>query len=556
MSMVRGMPRLWIGWFLLAAVGCSSSDGMSDDTVFPDEGPVSGEQGKGSFTFGAATAAAQVEESVPELDWYVWTAAPPDGLEMGEAFVGDAVRGYELALDDVALASETNLDAYRFSVNWARIEPSRDDVNQAALEHYDAVIDALTDAGIKPMITVHHFSSPVWVDDPRRDPETPCTPSDADLCGWNDPAGGTLIIEEIAELGALLAQEYGDRVDEWVTVNEPINYFFSAYGTGSFPPGRGGVLDLLDPEAFQALLDTIERYAEAHVALYEAIKANDTIDADGDGVAAYVGYTLNVVDWVPGRDGAPSDNPSDIAAADNLRYVYNQLFTDAFVYGQWDANLDRVIEASEERADWEGKIDFLGVQYYFQAGVTDSEIFNIPVIDGFPCFAGLPVTEACIAAEDPTKCVPAMQYEYVEEGLGTILKEFGALWPELPLTVTESGLATEVGRRRSEHIVRSLEQILDARAAGVDVRGYYHWSLMDNFEWDLGFDPKFGLYTVDRDSSDYARTATEGATTLADIAGARRLTASMIEELGGTGPMTPEAESAPEVDEFCQQTGP
>ena len=147
-----------------------------------------------------------------------------------------------------------------------------------------------------------------------------------------------------------------------------------------------------------------------------------------------------------------------------------------------------------------------------------------------------------------------MQYEYFEDGLSIILKEFGQLWPDLPMTVTESGLATEVGRRRSEHIVRSLEQILDARDAGVDVRGYYHWSLMDNFEWDLGFAPKFGLYTVDRDSSDYARTATEGATTLAEIAGARRLSAAMRDELGGTGPMTPEAADAPVVNEFCQQT--
>jgi beta-glucosidase len=553
-----------MGCFFVAAVGCSSSDGTGGeggmagtgaDVEFPAEGPVSGEQGKGSFTFGAATAAAQIEESVPELDWYVWTAPPPNGLGMGDAFVGDAVRGYKLGVDDVTLASDTNLDAYRFSVNWARIEPSRDDIDQAALAHYDGVIDALTEAGIKPMITVHHFSSPVWVDDPRRDPVTPCTPSDTDLCGWNDEAGGALIIEELAQLGALLGQEYGDRVDEWVTVNEPINYFFSAYGTGSYPPGRGGVFDLLDPEAFQALLDTVERYAEAHAALYDAIKANDTVDADGDGVAAHVGYTLSVVDWVPGRNGESSDNPADIAAANNLRYVYHQVFTDAFVYGQWDANLDRTIDPSEERPEWEGKIDFLGVQYYFRAGATDSETFNIPLVNGFPCFAGLPVTEACIATEDPTKCIPEMQYEYFEDALSMILKEFGQLWPDLPMTVTESGLATEVGRRRSEHIVRSLEQILQARDAGVDVRGYYHWSLIDNFEWDLGFAPKFGLYTVDRESSNYARKPTEGATTLADIADARRLTASMIEELGGTGPMTPESPDAPAVNEFCQQTG-
>lgn len=551
------MRRISIGFFILALAACSSSgDTAPAGIVFPPEGPVAGDQGKGSFTFGAATAAAQIEESVPELDWYVWTKPEPDGLGMGEAFVGEAVRGYELALQDVELAEETNLDAYRFNVNWSRIEPSRDEVNQSALDHYDGLIDALTTAGIKPMVTMHHFSNPVWVDDPMRSGDAPCTPSDDDLCGWNDEAGAAQIIEEIAELGALVAQKYGDRVDEWVTVNEPINYLLSAYGTASYPPGRGGVFDLLDEDAMRALLQTVERFAAAHVALYEAIKANDTVDADGDGVAAHVGFVLNVIDWVPARDGAISEGPADISAAENLRYVYHQLFTDAFVHGQWDGNLDQIIDESEERPEWEGKIDYLGVQYYFRAGATDSDSTNIPFINAFPCFAGLPLTEACVLVEDQTKCIPTMQYEYAEDGLSIILKEFSELWPDLPMTVTESGLATEVGRRRSEHIVRSLEQIWSAREAGVDVRGYYHWSLMDNFEWDLGFSPRFGLYTVDLESGTYARTATEGATTLGEIAGARLLSPTMSAELGGTGPMTTEAADAPAMNEICQYAAP
>jgi beta-glucosidase len=456
-----------------------------------------------------------------------------------------------MALDDVELAVETNLDAYRFNVNWSRIEPRRDDVNQAAIDHYDDLLDALVAEDIKPMVTIHHFSSPVWVDDPMRGSDATCTPSDTDLCGWNDEAGAALIIEEMAELGALMAQKYGDRVDEWVTLNEPINYFLSAYGTATYPPGRGGDFDLLNMDAVRALLDTVERYAEAHVALYEAIKANDTMDADGDGIAAHVGYVLNVIDWVPAREGALSDDPADITAAENLWYVYNQVFTDAFVHGHWDGNLDRVIEDSEQRPDWQGKIDYLGVQYYFRGGVTDAGTLNIPIIEGFPCFAGFPLKNACVKNEDPTKCIPTMQYEYAEEGLGTILQAFADRWPGLPMTVTESGIATEVGRRRSEHIVRSLEQIWNARQAGADVRGYYHWSLMDNFEWDVGYEPKFGLYTVDRDGGTYTRTANEGATTFAEIAGVRTLTTEMSAELGGTGPMTPEAEDAPAVDEFC-----
>jgi beta-glucosidase len=105
--------------------------------------------------------------------------------------------------------------------------------------------------------------------------------------------------------------------------------------------------------------------------------------------------------------------------------------------------------------------------------------------------------------------------------------------------VTESGLATEVGRRRAEHIVRSLEQITKARDEGVDVRGYYHWSLTDNFEWAEGFVPRFGLYRVDY-ANDAARTATEGATILGEIAAARRISGAQRRAYGGLGPMTPE----------------
>jgi beta-glucosidase len=132
-----------------------------------------------------------------------------------------------------------------------------------------------------------------------------------------------------------------------------------------------------------------------------------------------------------------------------------------------------------------------------------------------------------------------MRYEFYEPGVYDVLKDFSSRWPNLPLVVSESGIATETGKRRAEHVVRSLEQIAKARDEGVDVRGYYHWSLYDNFEWAEGFVPRFGLYKVDYDNG-YARTATDGATTLKAIIAARELTSDQRSTLGGTGPMTPE----------------
>ena len=119
------------------------------------------------------------------------------------------------------------------------------------------------------------------------------------------------------------------------------------------------------------------------------------------------------------------------------------------------------------------------------------------------------------------------------------------------MTVTESGFATDTGVRRSEHIVRSLEQIARARDAGVDVRGYYHWSLMDNFEWALGWKPRFGLYSVNAAEGDYTRRKTQGAETYQEIIARRLIPDEMAASLGGTGPMSPLAETAKAVDELC-----
>ena len=512
-----------------ATPSATSAPTATADTglAFGLPGSIAAPSGRGSFRFGAATAATQIEDLDTSTDWYLWTAPAPDGLARSP-FVGQASQGFTRAIDDVGLIADLHLDAYRFGVEWARVEPQRDAIDEDALAHYDAEIDALVAAGIRPMITVHHFSSPVWVDDPRA-PDCPGGPSDTNLCGWANPDGADQIIQELADHARLLAARYGDRVDDWATVNEPINYLLASYGIGQFPPGR--TLLLSD---FTALTNVIRNYIRAHVAIYDAIKEADTVDADGDGVAAQVGFTLNVIEWLPSRNNAPSTDPADVAAADRVRYVYHYLFPDALIHGGFDADLDGTRE--EDHPDWTGKLDWLGVQYYSRQGVS-SEPPIIPVLNLAVCFGSFDFG-ACVPPADPTHFVPALGYEYYEPGIYDILQDFSHRWPDLPMTVTESGLATESGRRRAEHVVRSLEQIHRAIDAGVDVRGYYHWSLIDNFEWDSGFAPRFGLYRVDYDT--YERTPTEGANVLAEIAASRRISAPMRDQYGGLGPMAPE----------------
>ena len=493
--------------------------------TFPATGAISGEEGAGSFTFGAATAAAQIEEGNVHSDWWFWTAPEEEGGLGNGTFVGDAVEGYTRQVDDVALITETQLDAYRFNVNWARIEPTRDEYDVAALEHYDDVLDALLAAGIKPMITIHHFSSPVWIDDPRRRSiDCPDGPSDTDLCGWHGPASDE-VADELVELTAMLAARWSDKVDEWCTLNEPINYILASHGLEVFPPGRNLLL-----AGFDRLVDTYRAYLGAHAAMYDAIKAADE--------TAHVGLSLNVVQWMPTDNGLASDHPRDVGGADALRYVYHYLFPDSLLNGTFDSDLDG--EPDEEHEDWRGRLDWLGVQYYSRTGVTGTPGL-IPRLMVTPCFGGFDLG-SCFVGYEPTHWIPEMHYEWWEPGLYIILKDFGARWPDLPLTVTESGVATNEGTRRAEHIVRTLEWLWQARSEGVDIRGYYHWSLIDNFEWAEGYLPRFGLYSVDRET--FARTPTEGATLLGAIAGERTLTTAQRETYGGLGPLTPEPEPA------------
>ena len=222
-------------------------------------------------------------------------------------------------------------------------------------------------------------------------------------------------------------------------------------------------------------------------------------------------------------------------AAARTRYVYHFMLVDSLVNGTFDGDLDGTPD--EEHPEWAGTIDWLGVQYYFRAGVTATPAV-ISLIGATPCTNGLDMG-ACLPTPDPTHWVPAMRYEYYAPGLATILLEYDARYPDLPLVVTEAGIATEVGTRRAENVVRTLEQIGHARAQGADVRGYYHWSFMDNFEWAEGYHPRFGLFRVDREGT-YPRTITEGGTVYSEIAASRGLTTAQRVQYGGLGPMTPE----------------
>src|SRR5262249_37157347 len=154
---------------------------------------------------------------------------------------------------------------------------------------------------------------------------------------------------------------------------EPLNYLVAAYAIGLFPPGKSALDDVLGK-----FVPVLRAYLAAHAKMYDAIKANDTVDADGDGVAASVGMSMAVADWEPSRGGMPSQHAEDIGARDRMVYLYHWLWVDSIVNGTFDADLDGMPD--EQHPEWAGKLDWLGLQYYFRAGVSSvPAVFPAPL---------------------------------------------------------------------------------------------------------------------------------------------------------------------------------
>lgn len=517
-------------WLLLAIVVASCGAKPSADVSFPAMDSIAQPSGRGSFRFGVSTAATQIEDQDTHTDWYVWTSPLPEGRGK-DTFVGDAAGGYTRAIDDIALLQQLHVDSYRLGIEWARIEPVRGQINEEALTHYRQVLEALVAKGIRPMVTVHHFANPVWVDNPN-DVDCHNGPSDTNLCGWADPVGGPQILASMKAHAKLLGQRFGDLVDEWCSLNEPTIYLLGAYGMGVFPPGKSSLFNFFDQ-----FIPVAHAYLSAHVAIYDGLKEGDTVDADHDGVAASVGFTTSVSDWVPSHNGLASSDPADVAAKDHALFVYEYSFVDSMLQGGWSTKADGVFD--EPRPDWKGKLDWLGLQYYTRAGVSSVQPGEalIAGLDFQPCQFGFDLG-SCIPPLDPSFRVAVMDYEYSPEGLYNVLHRYQQRFPTLPFTVTESGIATENPTRRAEVLVRALEQISRARGEGADVRGMYHWSLMDNLEWHRGFVPRFGLFHVNFET--FERTPTKASQIYGDIAAARKVTAAQRRTYGGIGPLSPE----------------
>ncbi len=438
------------------------------------------------FVWGAATASYQIEGAAREggRGESIWDRFSHTPGKIVNGDTGDvACDHYHRWREDVALMRSLNLQAYRFSVAWPRIIPEgRGRINAIGLAFYDHLVDALLDAGITPWVTLYHWDLPQPLEDAG---------------GWPNRATA----DAFAEYVDAITRRLGDRVRNWITLNEPWCSAFLGYHLGVHAPGRQDLRDAL--AAVHTLL-------LAHGTAVPIIRRNSP--------GAQVGITLNPAQVYPA-----SESDADRAAAHRYDGYVNRWFLDP-LYGRgypvdllewYGARAPEV--AAGDLPTIAAPTDFLGVNYYSPSFIRDD-----------PADAFLGVVDAGLAGAEQTE----MGWIVYPPGLRDLLVRLASDYPTGPLYVTENGAAypdpaPRDGRvadpERTRYYASHLAAALAAIEQGVPLRGYFAWSLLDNFEWAFGYTRRFGITYVDYATQE--RTIKDSGRWYRQVAAANRLVA-------------------------------
>ncbi|HEY3501499.1 MAG TPA: GH1 family beta-glucosidase [Actinocatenispora sp.] len=433
------------------------------------------------FVWGVSTSAYQIEGAVDAEGRgpSVWDTfcAEPGRIDRGDtgAVACDHYRRYA---EDVTLMAGLGVGAYRFSVSWPRVLPTGSGpVNVAGLDFYDRLVDELRGHGITPVVTLYHWDTPQPLED----------------------VGGWLVADtahRFAEYAGVLADRLGDRVGMWITLNEPAMVTMLGYGAGVHAPGKAMMFDAL-PTAHHQLL--------GHGLAVRALRAA--------GVAGRIGIANNHTPVVPAStvpDGAPT--PDDLAAATAYDTLHNRLFADPVLLGRYPelpAGFDALAALTGDAdalATIAAPLDFYGINYYQPTRICAPSPVGTEVP---PELAGaLSAIPFGFAGFDDDVPRTGFGWPVVPQGLSDLLGDFTARYGDAlpPVYVTESGASfpdpvdtdgTVHDDDRIAYLAGHLDAVAAARAAGADVRGYFVWSLIDNFEWSAGYQQRFGLVHVD-----------------------------------------------------------
>ncbi len=412
-----------------------------------------------NFLWGAATSSHQVEGDNINNDWWKWESEGKFGEPSGKA-----CNQYDLFKRDFKLAKSLNHNTHRFSLEWSRIEPREGKFDRQALAHYKEVIRELRQHGIEPIVTLNHFTLPLWF---------------YEKGGWIGKGSEY----NFAAFAEKVAEELGESVTYWLTVNEPVGNLNNGYITGAWPPGRRSV-----KEAVRAVI-TILR---AHCLAYRAIHR---VYNEKRWHTPKVSMAQLTVYYTPFHPNSKLDRLS----AGFRHYYVNKFFINSLISG-WCA----VPGMPLTRLPQKNSLDFIGLNYYSR---------NYVRFAGFSPFKILGKEFSTLPGQEKSVKKNCLNWEIYPEGLYKILMEFAPY--KLPILITENGICTNDDNERIDFIEAHLKEVARAVKDGAQVSGYLYWSLLDNFEWTNGYRPKFGLIEVDYATQ--RRTVRPSARIYADI---------------------------------------
>ncbi|PPF87874.1 beta-glucosidase [Subtercola sp. Z020] len=474
------------------AAGQGNPDYRDGGLVFPP-----------AFTFGSATASYQIEGAFDEDGrgpsiWDTFSKTP------GKVFNGDtgdvADDHYHRLDEDLDLMASLNLQAYRFSIAWPRIQPTgRGPANQAGLDFYGRLIDGLLARGITPVATLYHWDLPQALEDEG---------------GWMSRATA----EAFGEYARIVGEAFGDRVHTWTTLNEPWCSAYLGYGSGAHAPGK------MSPEG---ALAAVHHLNLAHGLAVLALREVVTNDPE-------FSITLNL-------HSIRGHGPTGAEAARRIDALANRAFTGPLLKGAYP---DDLLEDTKQVTDWSfvepgdlaiihQPIDVLGVNYYSTVTVSIWDgVSPRANADGHQNVGGSPwpgsdIVEFHVQPGPYTE----MGWNIDPSGLFDLLVQLRDEFPEQPLMITENGAAfadtvtdgAVHDVERVDYLRRHITAAHRAIDAGVDLRGYFVWSLMDNFEWGYGYSKRFGIVRVDYDTLE--RTPKDSALWYAELAASNTIPA-------------------------------
>ncbi|MDT8304330.1 MAG: family 1 glycosylhydrolase [Anaerolineae bacterium] len=412
------------------------------------------------FLWGTATAAHQVEGNNTNNDWWQWEQQ--EGTILDSSRSGLASNWWENAEQDLDAAARMGTNAHRLSLEWSRIEPEPSAFDEAALGRYREILEGLHERGMQPMVTLHHFSNPLW------------------LVEKGDFAA-EIVVDYFRRYVEHVVESLGDLVAQWVTINEPMVYLLARYLEGSFPaPARRGWRVL--PGVFANLL-------RCHAAAYEAIKAHYP--------AAPVGVAKNMIVFEP----PPQGNRLDAWWAARISSLFNERWMEAMATGR----LRRPLGSGRIRG-LEDSFDFVGINYYTRFYTRFGRLYE--------------------REWGPDAVVSDGNYgEVYPAGLFTVIKR--SLRYQKPIFITENGVPDAADRLRPGFLLTHLREVWRAISFNWPVMGYYHWSLVDNFEWERGWTQRFGLLALDPDSQE--RTWRQSAHLYREICTSNSISSEMAE---------------------------